>query len=41
MSDICIRLQAGNKKYMTTVDKGILFDTAENGQHPIPLFPSS
>ena len=37
MTDIRIRLQAGNKKYIDTVDKGLLLETAENGQHPYAI----
>ena len=37
MSDIRIRLQAGNKKFIDTVDKKTLLDTAENGQHPYAI----
>lgn len=31
------RLEAGNKRYMETVDTAVLTDTAENGQHPYAI----
>lgn len=35
--NILSRLQAGNKNYMRTVNKCLLKDTAENGQHPYAI----
>ena len=37
MTDISNRLLAGNKKYIETVDKLKLQDTADNGQHPFAI----
>jgi carbonic anhydrase len=36
-NDIRTRLLAGNKKYIETVDKLKLQDTADNGQHPFAI----
>ena len=37
MNDIRIRLQAGNKNYVKNVNRAVLADTAENGQHPYAI----